>query len=576
MSSRPPRSHGNTAQIKRYLRQPSSFSYLHLDPYALEADHWELQSSQVLGAIADLEYLNYVLEGRMKEYRSIDGDIQECITSLWPTLLLWLDFLHPVHHAQDRKERVPLETLCRTIFYFFSTPDLVTYLRSTTPSLHNMLLLLWLRFDEYRNANCDAYQCINGLASSVRMSMWIKDKSFAENINSPEAMSNYPTAIAQNLHPHFLPAALGAVKNRPRRLLHQMLKQTRLLIDLTLARKPSYLDDVNNHCIAVAEFSNELLPLDTQAKDVVEGWVELLRSIRGIPNLRVIAITVCSVLHGMWRSSVDGRPLAWAIRRDVMLSILWLDSQAHNGQLTGSMRLITTHGDHVCVVRTLAKKEVSFVGTGLGESVEEQERIDQWVRERAALIRRLYKVRCSRGAECPNPGRLCRYRCACFSAFYCGEECQQKDWPSHQPYCLNGRERPRYRLERGTITPRDERYVVAFASEFIQDHAQTIVVAILGARKRVPPVGPAVELVINVMDVVPKAIVNARRDDLSMENEDIIPVFASISTGGSSARMELTRTTLAELQEKARPRLAEGYDAGGIEYLIHKPVTVFR
>ncbi|KAL1674922.1 hypothetical protein EV122DRAFT_281563 [Schizophyllum commune] len=482
MSSRPPRSHGNTAQIKRYLRQPSSFSYLRLDPYALEADHWELQSSQVLGAIADLEYLNYVLEGRMKEYRSIDGDIQECITSLWPTLLLWLDFLHPVHHAQARKERVPLETLCRTIFYFFSTPDLVTHLRSTTPSLHNMLLLLWLRFDEYRNANCDAYQCINGLASSVRMSMWIKDKSFAENINSPEAMSKYPTAIAQNLHPHFLPAALGAVKDRPRRLLHQMLKQTRLLIDLTLARKPSYLDDVNNHCIAVAEFSNELLPLDTQAKDVVEGWVELLRSIRGIPNLRVIAITVCSVLHGIWRSSVDGRPLAWAIRRDVMQSILWLDSQAHNGQLTGSMRLITTHGDHVCVVRALAKKEVSFVGTGLGESVEEQERIDQW----------------------------------------------------------------------------------------------TIVVAILGARKRVPPVGPAVELVINVMDVVPKAIVNARRDELSMENENIIPVFASISTGGSSARMELTRTTLAELQEKARPRLDEGYNVGGIEYLIHKPVTVFR
>ena len=71
----------------------------------------------------------------------------------------------------------------------------------------------------------------------------------------------------------------------------------------------------------------------------------------------------------------------------------------NNGQLTGSMRLITTHGDHVCVVRALAKKEVSFVDTGLGESVEEQERIDQWVRKRAALIQRLYKVRCSRGVE---------------------------------------------------------------------------------------------------------------------------------------------------------------------------------
>ncbi|KAL1747894.1 hypothetical protein HDZ31DRAFT_60766 [Schizophyllum fasciatum] len=543
--SRAPVGLEDIAKIKQYVRRPDSFPYLRLDPYSLESEHWELRSSEVLGAIKDLDDLNHALEHRLKD-KSMGADIQGCVIDLWPTLVLWLDFLHPVHHAQtDRKERVPLQMICRMFFYLFNTSGPIASMRSSTSSVYDMLFLLWLRFDEYQTSDCDAYSCLVGLAASVRHAMWIAGKGFAEHIDSPEAMANYPSIAAQNIHPACLPAALGAVGHRPRRLFRQLLKQTNLLIRITLAKRPSTLDGANDHVIAVGEFANELLPQKTHSRDVVVGFVDLLRSIRGIPNLRQTAFMVCSVLHSMWRSSVDGRPLAWAIRRGVMESLVKLYAGGQTRQLSAVFRLITMHVSNVCVVRALYKSRVSFQETGWGTQAE-QERLDKWLEDRAVLLRLLYAQGCARG-----DGTDCSY---------------------------GATRRPRHPVHNGEISPRDERFVVVFTEKFMRDHAYTIVVAILEARKREPPVDGAIELVIGACEMVPKVAVIPRRSRAWTEKmpEDTIPVFASISYAGRSAIMEVTSTTFAKLKEIAKQRVAEGYYAGGLDHLIHKPVTVFK
>ncbi|TRM61963.1 hypothetical protein BD626DRAFT_499392 [Schizophyllum amplum] len=525
MSTRPPPGYDSIAKIRQHLRKPNSFAYLRLDPFALETDHWELRSSQVLGAINNLDGLNHGLESRFKEGQDFTREIQRCVSELWPTLVLWLDFLHPMHHAgTSRHERVPLQTICRMLFYLFNTSGLIEEMRSRTARLYDMLFLIWLRFDEYQTTSCMAYPSFTGIAEAVRQSMWIAGKGFADNLDG-DMLANYPAMVAQNMSPHCLPAALGAVRNRPRAFYRQALRQTRHFIDITKATRPSSISGVEDHVIAVAEFASELLPLEVHAKDVVVGFVDVVRSIRSIPNLRSVAIMVCSVLHAMWRSSSDGRPL--------------LHMEENSSQLVGLTRLVSLQGSQVNVLRALDKEEVSLRNLGAG-APEEQDRLDYWMKERIRALRQFYGTKCA-NEECPSPDpSSAKFRCPCFNACYCSKTCQKIDRQSHKSYCVNGTKGPSYRTVDGPeVSPRDGHFVASLTWKIINDHAQTIVVAIQRAQLRDPPVGKDYQLLFNVADMIPRIAVNPlnRAEEKWNSSCGGIPICASITFAGSATRL---------------------------------------
>ncbi|TRM61952.1 hypothetical protein BD626DRAFT_404724 [Schizophyllum amplum] len=525
----------------------------------------------------DLDWLSHTsLESGLKEAQDLTREIQRCVCDLWPTLVLWLDFLHPMHHAgTSRHERVPLQTICRMLFYLFDTTGPVEEMRSRTPRLYDMLFLIWLRFDEYQTTACTALQSFSGIAKVVRQSMWIAGKGFAEKVKG-EQMADYPAMVAQNTSPHCLPAALGAVRNRPRTFYRQALRQTRHFIDITKATRPGFLGGVENHVIAVAEFASELLPLEAHAKYVVVGFVDVVHSIRSIPNLRTVAIMVCSVLHAMWRSSTDGRPLVWSIRRGIMESILKLHMEENSSQLVGLTRLVSLHSFQVNVLRALDKEEVSLRNLFAG-TPQEQDILHDWMMDRIRNMKQFYRTTCANN-KCLLPRRhsSVELRCPCFNACYCSKECQKADWQSHKSYCVNGTKGPRYvTVEGPELSPRDGHFVAALTRRLMSDHAQTTLVAIQRAQKRDPPVGPDFQLLLDVADTIPKITVKSldRAEHQWGGSSGDIPICASVTFTESTTRLYIFSITMADLMNKAKQKVALGYPKEGLDFLIHLPVV---
>ena len=88
----------------RLSRPTIGFKHLLIDPTTIDDHNWELNSPEVRSVARELEYLADAVKIQvqpglpLEALQIFEEAYNRCMVALWPTLILWLDFLHPMHH----------------------------------------------------------------------------------------------------------------------------------------------------------------------------------------------------------------------------------------------------------------------------------------------------------------------------------------------------------------------------------------------------------------------------------------------------------------------------------------------
>ncbi|TRM70544.1 hypothetical protein BD626DRAFT_391472 [Schizophyllum amplum] len=495
--------------VKKRLRTPSiTFKHLCVDPFTLEDHHWDLSSREVLGAVRELDSLNSTLELHLNPDANNEalGDVfHACVRTLWPTLLLWLDFLHPRHHkGTERIERVPLQTLSNVMHAFCRAEGPTAVLRAHTSPFYRLLYLLWLRFDEYCTKSTDVARCLDKLGRAVRLTV---DVAAAEQVAGPVAQSS--TSIAPSF-PHCLPSALYAARNRPRQLYRQALTQVNALLKFFVAfpHDTTPYDALQTQIGAIGQFANAVLPLNVHARDVIRSLVHILRVLCSFPAGYYLCGGVVYALHVMWRTCSDGRSIAWALDEGVlplMIELRQKELEASDKKtIADALRVLAENTYRRRVLRALCSggRTGSFHGAGFA-SQDTLLAIDKWVQHRNDLMRRAYSKACAL-PKCGAEPNATLKKCPCLSVCYCSAECQRADWKKHKKHCKIERDAMAYtRILSATDLEKmpfeEAHFICLCARDYVSTHAQAVVESVKQAIANSPPTrdAPVITIMIN-------------------------------------------------------------------------------
>ncbi|KAL1757105.1 hypothetical protein FB107DRAFT_273310 [Schizophyllum commune] len=138
-------------QLRQWLRRGQvSFEALTVDPFLLGELHWDLQTPTILKGIHSLKALDILLLPEFNSSAPLRALVAGHVRNLWPSLVAWVDYLHPIHHARtNRLEKCPIPTLASVFQGLFSIKCLLSDLFETTPRLYQLLFDLWLKLDRY-------------------------------------------------------------------------------------------------------------------------------------------------------------------------------------------------------------------------------------------------------------------------------------------------------------------------------------------------------------------------------------------------------------------------------------------
>lgn len=506
--------------VKARLRTPqTTFRNLCLDPFALDRHHWELQSPEVQEAMAELKRLDRVrtLTQHPEVHDDKLGDLLDrCLRTLWPTLILWLDYLHPMHHkGTPRLEKVPLQTLSCTFFSLFEAQGpAIAALRAHTPHMYRMLFLLWLRFDEYCTPRTDIAKGLDVLACAVKRTLWI-DGTAAQPPSDAPALRAY---VEAHLDPQCVPAAVSVARHRPRRVYSQALKQAGLLLELIAAHPDACfvpMTALSRQIDAINNLLHEVLPLDLHARETVRALADILRVIHTIPVGRKTACDIVYMLRIIWNTCKDERALVWSLRDDVVPVLLAFQSQdaleqRNRETVQDVLGLIAQSTFHVRVLRALSKggQPVSFRGAGF-LSEDMLVALDQWINHRNRIMLNAYDKRCGFPQCDAAPGESLQ-RCACLSKYYCSRKCQRADWEAHRMSCINGPWSDWGYVQRCTApamlakTSTEDAYFTAFyCQNYFHCNSPIILKSVLRLQETAPPTNgpPAFSVFIDLVEL---------------------------------------------------------------------------
>ncbi|KAI4519588.1 hypothetical protein EV122DRAFT_208467 [Schizophyllum commune] len=439
----------------------------------------------------------------------IQKEMTHCVQALWPTLVLWLDFLHPMHHAHtDRRELVPVTLLCVMLAHCFEPDPPMYELRKHTPLLYKLLFTIWLRFDKFINSRTDVHLCLIRLHSAVRWSMWDTHRNTFMHAGKTMTTEEIKQIVDENSSPYCVPAALAVVDNHPRRFYRLVMGQLVLLADATLAtRRAQAVDAMDDGIIALGEFARELFPQPAHSRDVVVGLVQVTQKLLDAPN-RIgwtAARNIPSVLNSIWATDDRGLTVAWALRAGVLPLLTRLEAISETPRMAWPMKdnhlklafgTIRMHGTHVCVLRALshltATQKVFFRHS---EDDQSKERMvfDIAIYERLEVWRQAYHQEVCHNPDCPSvpqqPAQNMR-RCPCFNVRYCSKDCQSADWADHKRYCVDGpMGNSLIRLTQGDLTFRDAHFAAFYTRWYVLKHASYIADSIARELKEAPHPG---------------------------------------------------------------------------------------
>ncbi|TRM58409.1 hypothetical protein BD626DRAFT_611717 [Schizophyllum amplum] len=507
---------------------------------------------------------------RDQEEGLIVPDIDRCVRSIWPTLVLWIDFLHPVHHVgTERMERVPLQALCDILNELFRTDTPAFQLCKETPRLYELLFLLWLRLDEYVTPGTDP---------TVDRSMYVVPKrSFMTEIAKAQPFSDRVQAVAGYYKaPHCIPAALAAVGHRPHKLYRKMLVQARLLADaIATLRSDKLLEKISEPFIPISEFVTLQLVMHRYPKDIVCGFVDLIHYLRDMPGGRGNgpARMLCSILSSIWATCDDGRSLAWSLRAGVLPIMIALDAEKSDDILVAhALHIVTRKAYHVRVLREFLNggEALSFVGATF-KGPNTLASYDNEIRRRVNLLQRWSQEKCLY-TECHSnidAVPVAVRRCPCFSAAYCSKECQRADWASHKPNCVNGV----HTVEIGDLSPQDAHFIAFYVRTWTHTHAQTLLQSVIRAQEITPSGSKPHKYNVQVnVGELPVGydfwILELPRD---RQEDSWLTFSATVTRPQGMALVQVMVLPLTALRARAGKSVAEGYPVQGfaLEHEFH-------
>ncbi|KAI5896685.1 uncharacterized protein SCHCODRAFT_02491818, partial [Schizophyllum commune H4-8] len=336
---------------RRYARSLDAFKYLRCDPSTLNPS--EIPHSPIItGVPEDLRHLITIFTVQ-RDVEGIGKDIDKCIQLVWPTLVPWLDFLHPKHRIRNaRPSMIPLTDLCSVFGSIYALEDSAAQKkRAESQNLCDLLFDLWLHFDTYHvGESTDVLYCLHMLGDAVTEAMFVagKDRRWEAEGGTRSEQESICQVSPPYISPVCAPAALSAVRYHPRRLYRKALVQIRL----ALAEAPESVPTAASiQILALTRLAMEVIPLLKPAHDIICDLVSILRTIASRDDGAYWTTGVALIVATIWVSARDERPIVWALRAGFLPLALGMPE---TGQKATILEAILGNAYHVRVLRALS------------------------------------------------------------------------------------------------------------------------------------------------------------------------------------------------------------------------------
>ncbi|TRM55862.1 hypothetical protein BD626DRAFT_415241 [Schizophyllum amplum] len=449
-------------RIERLVRRPQlRFQGLDVDPFTSE--DWRLRTPEVTNAIRDLEAIASVLRFQIDQAAPLRRLLVPHVRRLWHNIVLWIEFLHPVHHfGTERMAHVPVSVLASALYGLFTLKSALVDLLDQTPQIYRALFDLWLHVDVY----CELPLALVH-AKYLHMLFLTVERALLRHDILSKVHGDGPL-VPEDVDMIARDMALSVVGHHPRRFYRRFVHLVELFVTpiepyvmISMDSELMLVRVAMSQLSLLAMVSNLFIPASSQRRDVVRALVRVLRGLLDRPVDALEAEeAACMVLWGMWKCAGDRRLLVWALRDGVLELISAVHNKRPSDTTNSMLNYIADQAMHVQVLRVLGPggQVVPFGGPAVETSM----------RERTEVMRSLYPKVCA-CSKCPRRSAQDRYglrRCACVTTCYCSSECQLHDWSSHRPRCQSIRmtmvEALRY-LPSSEISPLDVRFHILYA-----------------------------------------------------------------------------------------------------------------
>ncbi|KAI5885390.1 uncharacterized protein SCHCODRAFT_02644619 [Schizophyllum commune H4-8] len=517
----PPVTRQKIAAVRARLSTPATtFHHLLLDPFTLNDCNWGLQSPQIHAVVKELEFLECAGTFQIQpdpSYRpdeTLNAMFDDCVRTLWPTLMLWLDYLYPMHHKGTRRlGHVPLRILALVIYTLVSRQGPVATLCAETPQLYRLLFYLWLRFDQYYTRRTNFGICMDAIACAVTNAMG--ERAFIEERDRFGSIDRAPLSVSPP-DPFCVAGVLVAVRNRPRQAYRRALQHAHKLLAIATGTNSDdafvSINAFQTHMAAFARLAQTVLPVTKHRRETIRSLVRLMRTLCdhrcGGPSK---SIGVVMVLYAIWRSCEDGRSIAWALREDALAGLFWVvNGDIEEAKLEfayAAIRFVAENTYRLCVLRALCPKGthlLTFI-SGKFASPAVLSAIDAWIKERELVRRASYYKACAL-PECRAQHAKKLRRCACLDAFYCSKDCQRSHRPLHKDVCAGSDASHLGYLRRfsssklNTLFPEDAHFISVCGRHYLNMHARAILRSVERLQENAPPTErpPTISILINI------------------------------------------------------------------------------
>ncbi|KAL1715410.1 hypothetical protein EV715DRAFT_275846 [Schizophyllum commune] len=376
-----------------YARSADAFKYLRCDPSTLKPSEIPHSPTIITGVAEELKHLTrvFTVQG---DIEGISKDIERCLQLVWPTLVPWLDFLHPMHCIRNaRSSLIPLTDLCGFFRSIYALEDSTAQkLRAESQRLCDLLFNLWLHFDTYNaGESTDVLCCLYMLGEAVREALYVagfKGHLFKVDDDTCSKEEDSHQLCPAYISPVCASAALSAVRYHPRRLYRKAMVQVRLALE---EDSESGLAAAGNQILAIIELATEVVPLLKPAHDIVCDLVSLMRALASRDGGAQWTAGVGLILMALWQSARDERPIVWALRAGLLPLVLALPD---GGQKATVLDGILASAYRVRVLRALSSDgQIPAISPSkIGENPFKSP--DAWLEGRMKLMNDQYRDIC--------------------------------------------------------------------------------------------------------------------------------------------------------------------------------------